>query len=495
MINSIKFIIILFFLVFLTETNGQLIPQFTTDPNSSLKQVHFVNELVGYTIGFNNTLGKALYKTTNGGITWELLNKTGQYDAFFFLNADTFYIWNRVQDPYSKTTDGGVTWNDGPFINDLSEIYFKDKYTGWKIFHKFSANPDKTTDGGLTWFTSEMVGFNELLNNILFVDSLNGYGIGEPNLFFKTTDGGLTWQKSTLNFLYNNSIYFLTSQIGWIGGYNHIYKTTNGGATWTSYFLNTPQLVATLNKIQFINENDGFALLAGCFIRTKDSGVTWFVDDYNQYYSDFCFINSYKGWAVVANKIFYTENGGVPVELISFSGKQVGNLIALSFQTASELNNHGFEIQRKFADKDWLTIAFKKGSGTTAELHTYSFNDIHPPEGKIQYRLKQMDYNGTYKIYSTVSVDFIASGFHLNQNFPNPFNPSTSITCYIPKEGLVKLIVYNIIGEVAAVLENNYKAPGIYEYIFNADKLKSGIYICKLEAGTNSSLIKMVLMK
>jgi hypothetical protein len=48
---------------------------------------------------------------------------------------------------------------------------------------------------------------------------------------------------------------------------------------------------------------------------------------------------------------------------------------------------------------------------------------------------------------------------------------------------------------IVAVLENNYKAPGIYEYTFNADKLKSGIYICKLEAGTISSAIKMVLMK
>ena len=493
MIKSIKIFIVLYFLVFIPKVEGQWIIQFYTDPIASLKQIHFINELVGYSVGYSYITGKSLYKTSNGGTDWILQDKNGAYNCLCFLNADTFFMGSSYGN-VSKTTDGGASWIDINLSYPIKTIYFKDKINGWALIDNYG-NPFQTTDGGNTWFRSAMMGESETFDNICFADSLNGFGLGWPTLYMKTSDGGLTWQKSKWQYVIFSGIDFISPQVGWIGAYSTIYKTTDGGKSWRSSSVNFPAYSGQVSNLHFFNEDIGAALYSGVYIRTADGGATWNDYYFNNSYGDFSFVSLKKGWAISGNHIYTTENGGTPVELISFTAKQKGNSILLTFETVTELNNRGYEIQRKAGNKDWRTIGFKNGSGTTSEKHSYSFEDNNPPDGKLEYRLKQFDFNGANKIYSTISVDFINDGIQLYQNYPNPFNPVTTISYQLPKAGMVSLKVYDILGNEIVTLVNENKEAGFYNSDFDASKLNSGVYIFQLKASDFVMSKKMISVK
>ena len=145
-----------------------------------------------------------------------------------------------------------------------------------------------------------------------------------------------------------------------------------------------------------------------------------------------------------------------------------------------------------FAQENWHT----QNSGTNRELTGVYFVDENISPGQYQYRLKQIDYYGSFE-YSDI-VDINISGptkFSLEQNYPNPFNPSTTIQYSIPESGNVKLLVYNSLGEVVANPVNGYKTAGTYRINFNASELSSGIYYYKIISGNFTSVKKMALLK
>jgi hypothetical protein len=186
----------------------------------------------------------------------------------------------------------------------------------------------------------------------------------------------------------------------------------------------------------------------------------------------------------------------VPVELTSFSANVNNNLVTLNWSTATELNNSGFEIERKSHNTDWTRIGFVAGSGTTTESRSYSFVDNSLPVGSYSYRLKQIDYDGTFEYSNTVEVvTSIPVQYSLDQNYPNPFNPSTKIRFTIPEASVVTLKVFNAIGEEVANLVNEVYESGTNEIVFNASNLTSGIYFVRMEAGSFVSTRKITLLK
>ena len=190
-------------------------------------------------------------------------------------------------------------------------------------------------------------------------------------------------------------------------------------------------------------------------------------------------------------------NDIVPVELNSFSGYASGNVVSLNWITATELNNSGFQVERKSESTQWSNVGFVQGHGTTSESQYYSFVDGNLRPGTYSYRLKQVDYNGAYKYYElgeTMEAGVINS-FDLSQNYPNPFNPATSITWQIPAASHVVLKVYNLLGKEIAVLVNGEKPAGSYETEFNASNLPSGTYFYTLQAGNFVQTKKMILLK
>jgi hypothetical protein len=189
----------------------------------------------------------------------------------------------------------------------------------------------------------------------------------------------------------------------------------------------------------------------------------------------------------------------VPVELLAFTASVNNSEINLLWSTASELNNRGFEIERSINDADnFVTIGFVEGESTSTEINYYSFTDHPDFSGKsvLYYRLKQVDFDGTYSYSDIVQVTYdVPSTFVLNQNFPNPFNPSTSITYFVPKESFVTIKIYDFLGREVKTLVNNFLSTGSYEILFDASDLTSGTYFYTMIAENYSNTKKMIILK
>ncbi|GBD86196.1 hypothetical protein BMS3Abin03_00106 [bacterium BMS3Abin03] len=190
----------------------------------------------------------------------------------------------------------------------------------------------------------------------------------------------------------------------------------------------------------------------------------------------------------------------VPVELMSFTFQVNKNAVTLNWQTATEMNNHGFEIQRK-TNGEFLTIGFANGYGTTTESHSYTFVDENLSPGQYTYRLKQVDFDGTATYYNELLTEVEPPvEFTLAQNYPNPFNPSTKISFGLATDSKVTLTVYNLLGETVATLVNSNMAAGNHDVIFDAANLNSSVYFYRIEAngvdGSRfTSVRKMILTK
>jgi len=206
----------------------------------------------------------------------------------------------------------------------------------------------------------------------------------------------------------------------------------------------------------------------------------------------------------------------LPVELVSFNAFSQGSGVELKWNTATEINNYGFEVERRAAENrslqvngslEWKRAGFVEGNGTTNASKEYSFTDSKLSAGKYFYRLKQIDRDGKFSYSQAVEVTIASTPkeFSLEQNYPNPFNPSTVISYQLPVNSHVTLKVYDAIGREVATLVNEVKEAGSYSVTFSAEggsasggdgtKLSSGIYFARLQSGDKVQLKKMLLIK
>ncbi len=177
----------------------------------------------------------------------------------------------------------------------------------------------------------------------------------------------------------------------------------------------------------------------------------------------------------------------VPVELISFTHRIVNGKVILDWVTATELNNLGFEIQRSTDNNIFVTVGFVEGKGNSTSNKYYSFTD-EKFIGKVYYRLKQVDYDGSYNYSQIIEVDGVTvSTIQLEQNYPNPFNPATTIKYQLGNDSFVNLKVFNALGEEVAELVNKFQKAGNHQLTFNAESLPSGMYVYKLTSGNPST--------
>ena len=184
----------------------------------------------------------------------------------------------------------------------------------------------------------------------------------------------------------------------------------------------------------------------------------------------------------------------LPVELTSFTARAAGNVVNLNWETKTEVDNNGFDVERN-STGTWQKIGFVEGHGTANSPKYYTFTDKSVTGNKIQYRLRQVDNDGTFEYSNVVEVELAPTTFTLDQNYPNPFNPATIIRFSLPTSSVVTLNVYNTLGEKVVTLLNGAMESGYHQVSFDAANLPSGLYLYEIKAGEFSSIKKMLLMK
>ncbi len=196
----------------------------------------------------------------------------------------------------------------------------------------------------------------------------------------------------------------------------------------------------------------------------------------------------------------FSQNNLLPVEFTTFTAKRRNSDILLEWQTATEINNFGFDVERSIKN-EYEKVCFEKvgfvpGSGNSNSIKKYSFTDYDVGENQsVEYRIKQIDNDGSFSFSKIVEVKAADRTFQLSQNFPNPFNPTTHIEFSLSRKTHVTLEVSNILGEKVRTLFDSVAEPGIHKIRFEADNLPSGIYFYKLKTVENILCRKMIIMR
>lgn len=256
--------------------------------------------------------------------------------------------------------------------------------------------------------------------------------------------------------------------------------TFNGTGDQTIYSASTPiPDESTFNNLVIEKPSGTISLLSNIAVESSFDEVSGQLD-----------LNGYMLWI---------SGSPLPVELSTFSAVNLQNGINLEWRTETEVNNYGFEVERKNSDSQngqWQTLGFVEGYGNSNSPKNYSFIDEGITSGKYSYRLKQIDNDGKYEYSKPIEVDLgTVNTYELSQNYPNPFNPITTISFTISSAKQVKLSVFNSIGEKVEDLVNEVKEAGTYTVNFNAQNLPSGTYYYRIQTNDYTQTKKMILLK
>ena len=507
-------------------------------------------------------------RSTNNGLTWNdgagvgFLSPKNQDKEWLaadmhspLYKGNIYMTWTEFDDygstnsndssriKFSRSTDRGLTWSNSITISDRSgDCIDEDNtvegavpcvgpngevYTSW-------AGPlglmfDKSTNGGLTWGTD------------VFVSTIpGGWDYAVPGIF--RCNGLPVTACDTSNSPFRGNIYInWTDQRNGTGNTDvFLAKSTDGGNTWSAVkkvnddnttrhqfftWMTIDQTTGVLYFVFYDRRNTSNNFTDVYVARSTDGGETFtnfkvsessFNPSSSVFFGDYTNIAAYNKkiypiwmrldtstltvWTAMIND----STEVIPVELTNFSANVMDGKVNLKWQTASEINNLGFEIQRKqvhssqsaVINNDWTTIGFVYGKGTTIESTDYNFVDEPITSGFYSYRLKQLDFNGDYEYSNEFDVNFIlADDFRLSQNYPNPFNPSTTIEYQIPQSSFVTIKVYDALGKEVVTLVNEEKPAGIHEVNFEPKDLTSGLYLYKISAVGFEQTRKMLLLK
>ena len=407
-----------------------------------------------------------------------------------------------------------------------------------------SHNPALTNVDGLSGITS-IGGFLQIASNssLTNVDGLSGIISGVGNLLISNNPAlanvnglsGITTVSGYLDIEWNTALTNVDglSSLTSVGGYLFIglnYSQTNvdglSSLTTVGGYLTIKYTALTnvngLSSLTFIGglylnieNNPSLTNVDGLSNLTTMTGQFLYIQN-NTSLTDFCGLYALINGGGFSGNYFVSGNannptqqniidGGVcaplPVELTAFSGKVIKNNVELSWQTATEVNNYGFEIERRRSElssssSSWNKIGFVPGNGNSNSPKYYSITDKNPNgASRFVYRLKQIDSDGKFEFSDEVEVELVPSEFALYQNYPNPFNPSTVIYYAIPTASNVRIEVFNVTGEKVATLVDGFRNVGNYDVVLNANGLSSGMYLYRITAGTFVQTKKMILLR
>lgn len=435
-----------------------------------------------------------LYLSLNGGTSWSEIAPHGE-------NADKYWQTTAMSSDGSRiiagieggrlyiSTDSGETWDETTPEGNTSKSWYTSAMNGdgskiiagvWEGWLHIS------TDGGSSWDVTDPIPDDEEKNKFWSSASMSSDGSTIVAAIYNdrmllSDDIGNSWTETQPagdeNYAWN------TTAISGDGNYilagifeGYAYLSTNGGNSWTQQEIGVSSIMRWATSSISL---DGSKAIIG----SSPSGR------------------------------LYMTTSPLPVELISFTGKLIDeNHVLLEWQTATEVNNFGFDVERRSSSlTEWEKVGFVQGHGTTNSPKNYEFTDSELPNSdEVSYRLKQIDNDGTFAYSKTITVDLttitsvddeVIYKFALEQNYPNPFNPSTTFEFTVPSDvksqtSDVKLIVYDILGREVATLVNQKIHSGNYEVKFEARNLSSGMYFYRIDIEDRySATKKMILLR
>jgi hypothetical protein len=429
-----------------------------------LKITGFVNKPSGEMImsTLDHQLGGGVFHSYDDGITWTQLGYTGASTAIAMNSNGDLFI-GTLTDGVFRSTDDGSNWiqiNQG--LTDTHPLSLTINSSGDIFVGTIGNGVFRSTDNGNNWVLANQ----GITNNQILSLGINSYG----HLFAGTSGGG-------------------------------VYRSTDNGSNWTQINQGLTSEGSYILSLLINSGDDIFAGTAEGVFHSTNNGDNWI--QINPGLTDLrvnsLTINS-SGYifAGTGDGVFQSINP-LPVELSSFTLKQLSDKIQLNWWTKTEVNNYGFEVERCALSTErqaWEKIGFVAGNGNSNSPKEYSYLDKELIGGSIFiYRLKQIDNDGQFEYSKEIEVEMVPDKFVLYQNYPNPFNPTTKIRYKLPNASKVIIKVYNILGSEVIELLNEQKEAGIYEAEFNSDKLSSGTYFYKINTDNFVQIKKMILQR
>ncbi len=445
---------------------------------------------------------------------------------------------------FSRSTDRGLNWSNAITVSDVSGDCIDEDNTvegavpcvgpNGEVYVSW-AGPlglmfDKSTNGGNNWGTD------------VFVSTIpGGWDYSVPGIY--RANGLPVTACDTSQSPFRGNIYInWTDQRNGTGNTDvFLSKSTDGGNTWSTVkkvnddnttrhqfftWMTIDQTTGVLYFVFYDRRNTSNNFTDVYVARSTDGGETFtnfkvsessFNPSSSVFFGDYTNIAAmnkmvYPMWMrldvsalTVWTAIVNDSSAIIPVELTNFTANVSDGKVNLAWETSSEINNQGFDVERCALSAEcqgWDNIGFVSGNGTTTETSDYNFIDEPIESGLYSYRLKQIDFDGSFEYSSEVDVNFIfANDFRLSQNYPNPFNPNTTIEYQIPQSSFVTIKVYDALGKEVVTLVNEEKPAGIHEINFSsveklhATSLPSGLYLYKIKAGNFEQTRKMLLLK
>ncbi len=455
-----------------------------------------------------------------------------------------------------KTTNGGTNWFSDPTISGIAmtSVSFANSYTGWVSAYTQMDVPFtrrfiyKTTNTGTNWtiaYRDSIFAFTPVISRIHFPEINTGYKI--LGLLKKSTNGGSNWSNLDSANTYNlNEIFFVSSDTGWIIK-SGIRRTNNGGLNWT-----VQSAPAAVNKLRFVNANTGWALGNNVLLKTTTGGITdtnyatYFPLHTGNFYLYYAWewpnpgnlsyfkaritkdtiMNGHKyfyllnfpdignGWvrydSARTNLLFYFPNANcsgytndkIIDSLAAIPNNQVSSCVyhwsyTRCEDTATQMLFSSMRVKTKSFRHDGLMLAHTRYA---KDIGIISYDYGEPPPSTYFVGLKGCFINGVlYGDTLVTSVKNISSevpdSYSLSQNYPNPFNPSTTIRYDLPRAGVVKLAVYDVIGREIEMLVNERQMAGSYEATFDGSRFASGVYFYRLTTEGYRETRKMFLIR
>lgn len=406
----------------------------------------------------------------------------------------------------AKAVDSYNVYRNGSLIGNTADMSFVDDGMSYGVEHTYtvtsvegSSESDPSNEAtGLAYDPAAILGiwdFETAPTDLTVVDVNND---------------GVTWNVSasyplsgsnSLNISYNGSApkddHAMFGPFTFNAGttYNFAYNYRVASGTYPEDF-SVHVYDSEGNPIAMLSDHAGNTNTA---YETSDDDFT--VTATGTYYIGFYAYSAADMWRIAIDDVMLTAGEVIPVELTSFAATSNAEGVLLDWATATEVNNSGFEIERSADNKTFQRIAFVEGKGTTSEKAEYSYVDGNVDNGTYFYRLKQVDFDGSFEYSNVVEVEVITpTEFALEQNYPNPFNPSTTIKFAVPTQANVTIKLYNTLGQQVAQILNAAFDAGRHSVEFNASNLTSGVYLYTVEAngidGNNFvATKKMMLLK